>query len=68
MIVKLQRPLSHPDGAILAYDQYRRTEAMLEQTPEIRALFGAKFKIFAEANKTPDGSLDVIRVVPDRGW
>lgn len=37
-------------------------------TPDLEKLFGAKLKIYVEANVTADGGFDVIKLVSDRGW
>lgn len=70
MIYKLQLPVasSGPNPPLLAYTEGRRNMKEITLTSDLQKLFGAKLKIYVEANVTADGGLDVIKPVSDRSW
>lgn len=70
MIYKLQLPIvsSGPNQPLLAYTEGRRNMKEIRLTPDLKKLFGARLKIYVEANVTADGGLDVVKPVSDRRW
>jgi hypothetical protein len=67
MIVKVQKPISPGDAPVLVYDEYRRVEAMVPMTDQLRQMLGTKLKIYCEATKRGD-EISFGKIVPDRGW
>jgi hypothetical protein len=69
IIAKIQRPLFSNTGnpPAMAYDQARNFTIMLPVTDDLLKLFGEKMKIYAEVIRNGE-SLEIVRVVPDRGW
>jgi hypothetical protein len=67
MIVKVQKPIMPHDAPCLVYDQYRRIEATVPLTDQLRQMLGSRLKIYCEATKQGP---DIVfgKVVPDRGW
>lgn len=67
MIVKVQRPIMPPDGPALVYDQYRRFEATVPMSDQLKQMFGTKLKIYCEATKHGPG-VAFGKIVSDRDW
>ena len=67
MIVKIQCPISPPDGPILVYDQKRRFVLSLEPAPEILKAMGRDYKGYFEVERD-NGGIKIISRVADQNW
>ena len=76
MIFKLQRPLltSESKETCLIYNKDRSIVFALPLLPELRALFGDRFKIYIDSNikrpnrETMKESLLIGKIVDDQAW
>ena len=67
MIVKIQRPISPPDGLILVYDKKRKFTMSLESTLEVLEALDGDYKGYFEVERDKD-SIRIIRRVADQPW
>lgn len=67
MIVKIQKPIMPPDGAVLIYDQRRRHMESLPMNAKLAKLLGDRLKVYAEAEYR-GGTWIVGQRVPDQTW
>jgi hypothetical protein len=66
-LVKIQISLSDDGDTVLIYNKDRSFEAMLATTPEIRALFRGRPKIYAYVTRSGD-ELEFQREAPPQDW
>jgi hypothetical protein len=67
MIVKIQRALSPPDAAALAYSQDRKWQKFLPLTPALLQLFGDRVTIYADVEIVGQDMV-IEKIVADRAW
>ncbi len=71
MIVKIQRPLqtNAVDPLMFINNQDRSHKYHGALTPEVKALMGERFKIYADIKPIDEaGKLEIIEVIQDQPW
>ena len=74
MIVKLQRPLyafgknaKSARRSVIMYNRDKSVERLVDYSPALKALFGGKYKIYADVKINGD-EIGVNGLVEDPGW
>ena len=68
VIMKLQRPLTPGDGAVLCYDRDREYVLHIPMTDHLRMLFSDRYKLYAWVKILPGKNIFVDRVLGELGW
>jgi hypothetical protein len=71
LIMKLQRPITPPDGNWLIYDEAREYEGFIpspEIGADVRAAMGDDLKGYYEGEQLPDGRFSIKRRIANQDW
>jgi hypothetical protein len=67
-VFKLQRALSGP-GPMLVYNRARSVEVLLDETPDVAALFAEHGpKVYVVGQVRADEILEIVETIPRRQW